>query len=279
MIRIDDPFDLRIIEFTSMRDRDLAGRGDQFIAEGRVVLQALIDGLDGEPDSHRQARFVLEKVLILENRMAGLAALVEQLHPDCPVYVAGRDVLDAAVGFAMHRGVLGLGRHRPAASFGAFLAEMPQDALLVVCCGIANHDNIGGIFRNAGVFGANGIVLDATCCDPLYRKAIRVSVGAALRVPFCRGGSVAELVGELLAHGFDVMGLSPRGSEALNGFEPARRQALLLGTEGEGLPEEILDQVRTLAIEQAPGFDSLNVATTSGIALWHTARKMGRLGD
>ncbi|MEQ8482459.1 MAG: RNA methyltransferase [Hoeflea sp.] len=262
-----------------MRDRDLAGRGDRFIAEGRVVLQALIDGLDQKTGHPGQARFVLEKVLILENRMAGLARLVEQLPPDCPVYVAGRDVLDAAVGFAMHRGVLGLGRHRPPASFGAFLAEMPQDALLTVCCGIANHDNIGGIFRNAGVFGADGIVLDTTCCDPLYRKAIRVSVGAALRVPFCRGGSVAGLVGELLAHRFDVMGLSPRGSEALSSFEPGRRQALLLGTEGEGLPEDILAQVRTLAIEQAPGLDSLNVATTSGIALWHVARRMDRLGN
>lgn len=262
-----------------MRDRDLAGRGDQFIAEGRVVLQALIGGLDRDPGGQAQARFTVEKVLILENRMAGLAGLVEQLPPDCRVYVAGRDVLDAAVGFAMHRGVLGLGLHRPPASFGSFLSEMPRDALLTVCCGIANHDNIGGIFRNAGVFGADGIVLDATCCDPLYRKAIRVSVGAALRVPFCRGGSIAELVGELLAHGFDVMGLSPRGSETLSTFEPGRRQALLLGTEGEGLPEEILGQVRTLAIEQAPGFDSLNVATTSGIALWHTARSMGRLGN
>jgi tRNA G18 (ribose-2'-O)-methylase SpoU len=279
VIRIDDPSDPRIAEFTSMRDRDLAGRGDQFIAEGRVVLQALIEGLDGDPARRGEVRFALEKVLILENRMAGLAGLVGKLDPDCPVYIAGRDVLDAAVGFAMHRGVLALGRHKPSTSLGDFLANMPQDALLAVCCGIANHDNIGGIFRNAGVFGANGIVLDATCCDPLYRKAIRVSVGAALRVPFCRGGSVAELVGELLTQGFDVMGLSPRGSEALSSFEPGRRQALLLGTEGEGLPKQILGQVRTLAIEQVPGLDSLNVATTSGIALWHTARKMGRLGN
>ncbi|WP_420407147.1 TrmH family RNA methyltransferase [Hoeflea sp.] len=277
VIRIEDPSDPRIAEFTSMRDRDLAGRGDRFIAEGRVVLQALIEGLEPRSDRERQAPFTVEKMLILENRLAGLAGLVDRLNPEVPVYVAGREVLDAAVGFAMHRGVLALGRSSPPSSLDAFLAQMPRNALLVVCCGIANHDNIGGIFRNAGVFGADGIVLDGTCCDPLYRKAIRVSVGAALRVPFCRGGPVAELVGKLVAQGFDVMGLSPRGSEMLGGFEPGRRQALLLGTEGEGLPEEILSRVRTLAIEQAPGLDSLNVATTSGIALWHMARKMGRL--
>lgn len=278
MIRITDPADPRIAEFTSMRDRDLAGRGDRFIAEGRVVLQALTDALDDAGRGRGETRFVIEKVLFLENRMQGLGDLIDQLDPDCPVYVANRAVLDAAVGFAMHRGILALGRHMPPPSLGGFLAGMPDQALVVVACGIANHDNVGGIFRNAGVFGADAIVLDQFCCDPLYRKAIRVSVGAALRVPFCRGGSIAALVGELASHGFDVVGLSPRGTEELSRFQPGRRQALLLGTEGEGLPEGLLNVVSTLRIEQAPGLDSLNVATTSGIALWHIAKTMGRIG-
>lgn len=261
-----------------MRDRDLAGRGDRFIAEGRVVLQALTDALDDARRGRGETRFVIEKVLFLENRMEGLGDLIDRLDPDCPVYVANRTVLDAAVGFAMHRGILALGRHMPPPSLGGFLAGMPDQALVVVACGIANHDNVGGIFRNAGVFGADAIVLDQSCCDPLYRKAIRVSVGAALRVPFCRGGSIAVLVGELASHGFDVVGLSPRGTEELSRFQPGRRQALLLGTEGEGLPEGLLNMVSTLRIEQAPGLDSLNVATTSGIALWHIAKTMGRIG-
>lgn len=277
-IRITDPADPRIAEFTSMRDRDLAGRGDRFIGEGRVVLQALVDVLDDAGRGRGDARFVIEKVLFLENRMEGLGDLIDRLDPDCPVYVANREVLDAAVGFAMHRGILALGRHRPPPSLGEFLAGLPEQALIVVACGIANHDNVGGIFRNAGVFGADAIVLDQSCCDPLYRKAIRVSVGAALRVPFCRGGSTAELVGDLASHGFDVVGLSPRGAEELSRFQPGRRQALLLGTEGEGLPEELLNVLSTLRIEQAPGLDSLNVATTSGIALWQIARTMGRIG-
>lgn len=272
LVRIEDPSDPRIAEFTAMRDRDLAGRGDRFIAEGRVVLQALLDAEAGS------RRFVLEKALILENRVDGLGELIDRIDPGCPVYVAGRDVLDAAVGFAMHRGILAVGRHLPASSFEDFLSGLPEKALLVAACGIANHDNIGGIFRNAGVFGADGVVLDTSCCDPLYRKAIRVSVGAALRVPFCRAGSTGEMVTALAAHGFEVAGLSPRGTQALSSFEPGQRLALLAGTEGEGLPAELIARIRTLRIEQAPGMDSLNVATASGIALWHASTRMGRTG-
>lgn len=272
LIRIDDPADARIAEFTSMRDKDLAGRGDRFIAEGRVVLQALMDAEAGK------RRFVIEKVLLLENRVDGLKDLLARMESVCPVYVAGREVLDAAVGFAMHRGILAVGRHLPAGSLPDFLSGLPDQALIVAACGIANHDNIGGIFRNAGVFGADGVVLDASCCDPLYRKAIRVSVGAALRVPFFRAGSIAELVISLSANDFEIAGLSPRGTHSLGEFKPCRRLALLAGTEGEGLPAGILKSVKTLRIEQAPGMDSLNVATASGIALWHAAVRMGRTG-
>ncbi|WP_139112487.1 TrmH family RNA methyltransferase [Hoeflea olei] len=270
LVPIADPADPRIAEFTQMRDRDLAGRGDRFIAEGRVVLQALLDA------EGAGRRFVLEKLLLLENRVEGASDLIARVDPDCPVYVAGRDVLDAAVGFAMHRGILAVGRHLPAPTLAEFLDTLPDQALVVAACGIANHDNIGGIFRNAGVFGADAVVLDGSCCDPLYRKAIRVSVGAALRVPFCRGGSIADLVGSLAVHGFEIAGLSPRGTAPLASFRPGRRLALLAGTEGEGLPADILDRVSTLRIEQAPGMDSLNVATASGIALWHVASSMGR---
>ena len=272
LVRIDDPGDDRIAEFTRMRDKDLAGRGDRFIAEGRVVLQALLDAETSD------RRFVIEKALILENRVDGLGELIERMDPDCPIYVAGREVLDEAVGFAMHRGILAVGRHVPAPSLTHFLSGLPEKTLIIAACGISNHDNIGGIFRNAGVFGADGVVLDGSCCDPLYRKATRVSVGAALRVPFCRAGSIEEMASALSAHNFEVVGLSPGGNEALAQFLPGPRVALLAGTEGEGLPGDILARIKTLRIEQAPGMDSLNVATASGIALWHVAGRMGRTG-
>ncbi|TIS60977.1 TrmH family RNA methyltransferase, partial [Mesorhizobium sp.] len=84
----------------------------------------------------------------------------------------------------MHRGILAIGRKGEAQPAEALLDALPARALIVVLVGIANHDNMGSIFRNAAAFGADAVFLDATCCDPLYRKAIRVSVGAALKIPF-----------------------------------------------------------------------------------------------
>ncbi|TGS75154.1 RNA methyltransferase, partial [Mesorhizobium sp. M3A.F.Ca.ET.175.01.1.1] len=91
---------------------------------------------------------------------------------------------DRIAGFHMHRGILAIGVRSSPQSAEALLETLPASALVVVLVGISNHDNIGSIFRNAAAFGADAVLLDSTCCDPLYRKAIRVSVGAALKVPF-----------------------------------------------------------------------------------------------
>jgi tRNA G18 (ribose-2'-O)-methylase SpoU len=113
------------------------------------------------------------------------------------------------------------------------------------------------------------VLLDETSCDPLYRKAIRVSVGAALTVPFARGGTAGEMLRSLKDAGFEAVALSPAGAESLPTLRRAPRTALLLGAEGPGLPQEILVRTRTVRIPMADGFDSLNVATASGIALHH----------
>jgi tRNA G18 (ribose-2'-O)-methylase SpoU len=126
-----------------------------------------------------------------------------------------------------------------------------------------------GCSATHAAFGTDAILLDRGSCDPLYRKAIRVSVGASLIVPFARGGTGGDLVDALLAAGFTVMALSPGGAEPLESCRRGRRMALLLGAEGPGLPPEILARARSVRIPMAPGFDSLNVATASGIALHH----------
>lgn len=269
-IRIDDPADERIAEFVSIRERDLTGRTNRFIAEGTVVLNAVLD-------AGPQGRFAFDKLFILENRLGGLEKLLLRLPPEVPVYTATRQVMDAVTGFAMHRGVLAVGRHNPPESLETFIAGLPKKPLLVACIGIANHDNMGSIFRNAGVFGADGVVIDQTSCDPLYRKAIRVSVGAALRVPFCRTGSATGLVQALQTAGFEVYGLSPGGSVDIAQLQPTDRTVLIAGAEGSGLGPEILENVHTARIQQAPGMDSLNVATATGVALWQMATQMGRL--
>lgn len=268
-IRIEDPADPRIAGFVSIRERDLVGRKGCFIAEGTVVVRMLAQA--------EERGFAAEALLLLENRLAGLAEILSAFPDEVPVYVASSDVFDAIAGFPMHRGVLALGRRPAAADAVARLAALPERSLIVVGCGLSNHDNVGSVFRNAAAFGADAVFLDETSCDPLYRKAIRVSVGSVLRVPFARDLPADALLRLLAEAGFDIWGLSPRGTATIGTIAPSRRMALVLGTEGEGLPASILTAFRTARIPQHPGLDSLNVATASGIALYRIALAMGRI--
>ena len=270
-IRIDDADDPRVAEFRNIRERDLTGRQGRFIAEGTVVLRMLAAAHE------RDGAFVAEKILLLENRMAGLADELAAFPAEVPVYVAGSAVLDAIAGFHLHRGVLALGRRRLQPDMAALMSAMPETSLVVMAAGISNHDNIGSIFRNAAAFGADAVILDEACCDPLYRKAIRVSVGAVLKVPYAQGGTIEDNLALLLGHGFDVWALSPSGRTEIRNIIPTRRMALVTGTEGTGLPSSILERFNTARIAQAPGLDSLNAATATGIALYEIASAQGRL--
>ncbi len=111
-----------------------------------------------------------------------------------PVYAASQPVMDAIAGFHIHRGILAVGRKREADDPETLIASLPKRALVVILVGLSNHDNVGAIFRNAAAFGADAVLLDETCCDPLYRKAIRVSVGAALKVPFAVAADAGSIV-------------------------------------------------------------------------------------
>ena len=264
-VHISDPDDPRIAVFRDVRERDLAGRAAGFIAEGEVVLNAL-----ARSPLHRAG-----KVLIAEKRLPRLAPLIEQLGSSVLLYTAAQPVMDAIVGFPIHRGILGWGERASAPSAEALLRTCAGDSMVLALFGIANHDNIGGIFRNAAAFGVSAILLDATCCDPLYRKAIRVSVGAALCVPFARLAAHDDPVSLLQAHGFTPLALSPAGDTPLSALARPCRAAVLLGAEGLGLPADVLIRARTVGIPMAGGFDSLNVATTSGIVLHHLASMIG----
>ncbi|MBY9062446.1 RNA methyltransferase [Sphingomonas yunnanensis] len=267
LIPIVDPADPRVEPYRDIRERDLVGRRGLFVAEGVVVLEKLV-----ESATHRVA-----SLLIADKRADALSPLLARLPADTPVYLAAPRVLDAIAGFPLHRGVLAIGQRGADLSAGALLggATPPRDVLLLSA--IANHDNMGGIFRNAAAFGVGAILLDADCCDPLYRKAIRVSVGAALTVPFARLGRDEDALALLAHHGFEAVALSPAGAMSLPAWRPAPRSAVLLGAEGPGLAPALMARARTLRIAMAAGFDSLNVATTSGIVLHHlaTARAEG----
>jgi len=214
---------------------------------------------------------------VAEKRVETLAPLLAELPSTVPVYAASQAVMDSIVGFPIHRGVLAAGT-RAAPDLKALMASLPEAALVLGLVGIANHDNMGGLFRNAAAFGVDAVLLDDGCCDPLYRKAIRVSVGAALTTPFARAGAGADVVERLERAGFRVLALSPRGGAELIDLRPGGRTAVLLGAEGPGLPAAVMAHAETVRIEMAGGFDSLNVATAAGIVLHHLKAVAGRTG-
>jgi tRNA G18 (ribose-2'-O)-methylase SpoU len=257
IIRIENPQDPRIAAYGAIRERDLIGRERRFIAEGKVVLNVLFSA----------RRFAVESALVLDRKLDGMAETLALAPADMPVHVASQEVMDAIAGFHIHRGVLALGVRRGDEDADALLGPLPDDALVVALSGIANHDNVGAIFRNAAAFEADAVLLDATCCDPLYRKAIRVSVGAALKVPFAVAGDDAALFGALERHGFRQIALSPAGTDDISAIRREGRVALWLGAEGPGLPQPLMARMHTARISMSSGFDSLNVATAGAIAL------------
>ncbi|MCY6379333.1 TrmH family RNA methyltransferase [Hoeflea prorocentri] len=261
IVRITDPDDERVAEFRHIRERDLVRRDGRFIAEGTVVLRMLA----------QSDRFLAEKILLLEGRVEGVADVIEAFDPEIPVLVCNRETIDAIAGFPMHRGVLAVGKARRNEPFGEAIAGLPPHALVLVCHAISNHDNLGGLFRNAAAFGVDLVCLDAECCDPLYRKSIRVSVGSALTVPFARGGGVDDIAAQLSDAGFGLIALSPDGERPIGEVDTGPRTALLVGTEGQGLPYNLLEKLGRVRIPQAKDLDSLNVATAAGIALYCVA--------
>lgn len=262
LVPIDDPDDPRIAAYRDIRERDLVGRQGRFVAEGRVVLNVLFS----------TSRLSAESVFLRENRVAGLTDLIARIPEDVPVYVANGAVMDQIAGFEMHRGVLAVGR-KTETNGPALIEALPREALAVALSGIANHDNMGAIFRNAAAFGAAAVLLTQDCCDPLYRKAIRVSVGAALKVPFARFADTEEMTAALEAKGFSTLALSPGGTHDITDVERADRHALLLGSEGHGLSPALMQHLTTARIDMMEDFDSLNVAAASAIALHRLWRR------
>lgn len=264
VIPIDDPRDARVAAFRDIRERDLTGRQGLFVAEGEVVLRVL-----ASPAS--LCRPVA--ALIAEKRIAGLVDLIEALPPGTPVYSAAQPVLDGVAGFHLHRGILALGEKPVPRPLSEVLAGAPDQSVVVVACGIGNHDNMGGIFRAAAAFEAAAVLLDDRCCDPFYRKAIRVSVGAVLRTPMSTGLGAGVLVEGLKTAGFRVLAMTPWSPSPLHRAPRGGRTAIVLGAEGPGLPSDLLERCETIGVPMSGGFDSLNVATAGAIALHHFTRQ------
>ena len=260
---IDGPDDPRVALFRGVRDPELARSAGVFVAEGRFVVRRVLD------DPHYRVR----ALLLNEAAYRDLESILDRLNA-VPAYVCNTAAFNPITGFNIHRGCLALVDRPEPTSIHALSANASR---IVALDGVSNPDNVGGIFRNAAAFGADGVLLGPTSGDPLYRKAVRTSMGAALRVPFARAEDwPADLV-RLRQHGFTIVALTPREpSEAIDAFAArasALRIALVAGEEGSGLTPivESAADVR-VRIPIACGVDSLNVAVAVGIALFALRR-------
>jgi len=210
--------------------------------------------------------------LLSEAAQQQLDGVLARLDPGVPVYVCPVESFHHITGFNIHRGCVAL-VERPASPS---IRELLSGARFVLMLeSIANPDNVGGIFRNAAAFAADGVLLDGATCDPFYRKAIRTSMGAVLRVPFARA-DWADALPILRASGFTIVALTPHGAEPLDGFaehQRGDRLALLLGNEGTGLSDAWSASADArVRIPMRSEVDSLNVAVAAGIALARLTR-------
>jgi tRNA G18 (ribose-2'-O)-methylase SpoU len=249
---LDDP---RIAEYAHVGDPTWLRERGLFVAEGRLVVERLIES----------PRFEIVSLLLTPAAHIALRGLLAAVSVD--VFVVKQTVLNGITGVNFHRGCLALA-HR-----GVESPVDPVDLTRVVALeGVGNPDNVGGIFRSAAAFGVDAILLDPSTGDPFYRKAIRTSMGAVLRVPFARLHRWPEELVELGRTDFTLVGLTPHGALTIDEFVTNQstdaKFILLAGAEGAGLSAAALDACDALVrIPIAPQTDSLNVVVAVSIAL------------
>lgn len=257
------PTDLLLDDYRNIPDADLVRQRGTFVAEGRLVVRRLLT------DSALRVRSVL-----LTDTAREAMADVLATRPDVPVYVVPQTTMNEVAGFEIHRGCLAVGE-RPTPRPWRDITTSART--VVVLERVSNADNVGSIIRSAAAFGTDAVLLDPTSTDPLYRKAIRTSMGAALVMPFARMDPWPGALHDLRTLGFATVGMTPSSSaprlaetmEALAGG----RVALLLGHEGDGLSACALEACAfTARIPVTSRVDSLNVATATAIALYERGR-------
>lgn len=256
---VDDAADDRLREYRSLTDVSLRRRQEPqwglFMAESaKVIGRAVAAGF--QPRSAlTSSRWLPELTRLLAGH-------------DVPIYLAADEVLHDLTGYRVHRGALAAMSRRPLPPLSDVLSGARR---IVVLEGIVDHTNVGAAFRSIAALGFDGVVLDPTCADPLYRRSVRVSMGAVFSVPWTRATSWPASLDELRTAGFTLVGLSPRSPSDIAQFaaDPPDRLAIMIGTEGDGLTVPALDRVDlSVQIPMAAGVDSLNMAAAAAVACY-----------
>ena len=284
VLRIDSLEDERLDAYVRLTERELRcvlePQKGIFIAESAKVIERAVRA-GYEPVSFLLGERWLDQMMPLFERLA-----VREGAGPVPVFVASMELMEQLTGFNVTRGALAAFRRPrqiPVDEFLGGVVEAAGERPVRVCVleGIVDHTNVGAIFRSAAALNVDGILVSPTCCDPLYRRSARVSMGTVFQVPWAQIGTCPadwpeNGSAQLHALGFKTaaMALSDRSvsiDDAALAAEP--KLAIVLGTEGDGLANSTIAACDyTIKIPMSHGVDSLNVAAASAVAFWQLGR-------
>ncbi len=262
LIPVSGAGDARLADYVGLTDvrlrRSLEAAHGLFVAEGEKVIRRAI-----------AAGYPMRSLLVTRDKLAGLADLIAGCPG--PVYVIDPAAAEALTGYRVHRGTLASMQRLPLPAVADLVAGARR---IVVLEDIVDHENVGAIFRCAAALGFDAVILAPRCADPLYRRAVKVSMGAVFAVPYARLDDWRGGLAGLRAAGFLVLALTPAADAVPIAEAPAASQvALLLGTEGDGLSARWLAAADArVRIPMSAGVDSLNVASAAAIACYLLGR-------
>jgi tRNA G18 (ribose-2'-O)-methylase SpoU len=265
-VPVGDPSDPRLADYVRLTDvhlrRSLEAEHGLFIAEGEKVIRRAV-----------QAGYPVRSMLVTPERLASVAGLAQDRR--VPLYVVPMEVAEQLTGFQVHRGALAAMNRTSLPAVSGLLADGGSGPArrVVVLEDLVDHGNVGAIFRCAAALGVDAVVLSPRCADPLYRRAIKVSMGAVFAIPYARLTDWRGGLADLRAAGFRLLALTPDQSAVpISQAGLGERTALLLGTEGDGLSPRWLGEAdEAVCIPMRPGaraagVDSLNVVAAAAIA-------------
>jgi len=261
LVEIEDPRDPRLADYVDLRDvslrKSLEAEHGLFIAEGEKVVRRAVES------GHEVRSFLMAR-----RWLAGLEDVLDAAG-DAPCYVVSEAVAEAVTGFHVHRGALASLYRKPLPTVDQVLAGARS---VVVLEDIVDHTNVGAVLRTAAALGVDAALLSPRCADPLYRRAVKVGMGAVFSLPYARLEDWYDGLQSLRDRGFTVVALTPAPDavplEALSADRPDR-VAVVLGSEGHGLTPRWLASADVRArIPMASGVDSLNVAAAAAIACY-----------
>ncbi|MFF9626045.1 TrmH family RNA methyltransferase [Streptomyces griseosporeus] len=263
LITVDDPGDPRLRDYTGLTDVELRRRREPaeglFIAEGEKVIRRATD-----------AGYAMRSMLLSAKWVDVMRDVIDGLT--APVYVVGPDLAEQVTGYHVHRGALASMQRKPLPAADEVLAGARRVAVME---SVNDHTNIGAIFRSAAALGMDAVLLSPDCADPLYRRSVKVSMGAVFSVPYARLDTWPQGLDAVREAGFTLLALTPdEQARPLDEVAPHTmdRVALMLGAEGDGLSRRALAAADApVRIPMSHGVDSLNVGAAAAVAFYAVA--------